>query len=622
MADSSREEPNTISPAQIRTLLSRLLAGDEASAYQILFGMQQAGAPLSLLYDHVLQPVMRAVGDAWERQVLRVDQEHLVTSYCRRIMARLALSTTLAPPSPHAPLLIAACPPGELHDVGLGMLADCSASAGWRVHYLGANVPIAALLSCAAEQRPVVVALSITLTDHLLAARSCIQEIRATYGPGIHILVGGQAVRVDPDIPRALGADSSPQSLDETIELLAELGGNRAALPSATSVPRVEATPADILIEQRLMAAQRATSLSMAASISHELNNPLAVALGEVALLRGERPDDTELHALLDRLDEAHRRMAEIIRFLTNYHLRPPVDREEIPLEVCVERGVMQAQRELREAGAAEGDVAVIVTPVVAWADGGQIAQAVAAVVRNAVEASAGGHIVVVCLSQHTAPHGLGWACIEVCDSGRGMSADEQRLAALPFTSSKSLMRGVGRGLADAEAAIVRHGGHLALSARPGGGIIVRLWLPLTPAPESTDMDHSAALALAQQLEAHAPALEAAVVAKLTQLWPQPPLHGADEWRAGAVRRLHQHVQISLQLGVPRVLVAQWAWAQRVLPRYGVSLAQLADLARSYLAAVEDQIPLREREAAIVRQLAVWLGEGEPPTVSERDSAL
>lgn len=90
-------------------------------------------------FAEVLTPALIDVGERWATGTVSVAQEHLASSAVRAALQKL-LSDQRADVRGTAVL---ACAPGELHEIGLLMLAVLLRSDGWRVAYLGADTPFA-----------------------------------------------------------------------------------------------------------------------------------------------------------------------------------------------------------------------------------------------------------------------------------------------------------------------------------------------------------------------------------------------------------------------------------------------------------------------------------------------
>jgi signal transduction histidine kinase len=69
-----------------------------------------------------------------------------------------------------------------------------------------------------------------------------------------------------------------------------------------------------------------------------------------------------------------------------------------------------------------------------------------------------------------------GWR-LQVLDRGGGMTDEILRNALLPFYSTKG--SGAGLGLTVCREVIDAHGGRISLANRPGGGLMVTLWIPV-----------------------------------------------------------------------------------------------------------------------------------------------
>jgi methanogenic corrinoid protein MtbC1 len=99
------------------------------------------------------------------------------------------------------------------------------------VQYLGANLPLAALIGQVAQLRPHLVGLSASLTQQIPTLRNTILALRAEFdGPDRRcpeIMIGGLATNQIDSVWRSLDADHWAPSADQTIA--AKLAGR---LPS------------------------------------------------------------------------------------------------------------------------------------------------------------------------------------------------------------------------------------------------------------------------------------------------------------------------------------------------------------------------------------------------------
>src|SRR4028119_2447445 len=106
----------------------------------------------------LMQPVAYEIGELWQRNKLSIAQEHLATAIMEHQLG--ALHTQVVPHRITSRTLVLACVPGDLHRMGSRMIADAFEEEGWRVVYLGADVPIAELVAIVGQEHPDLIGLS------------------------------------------------------------------------------------------------------------------------------------------------------------------------------------------------------------------------------------------------------------------------------------------------------------------------------------------------------------------------------------------------------------------------------------------------------------------------------
>lgn len=171
--------------------LEAVLGLREEDATRIVDEALAGGLTWSQLYLQVFDPALREVGERWERGALAVGAEHTVTGIVLRLMHRLSIYLPAAP-EPDAHSAVVACVEGERHSVGCRMAADFLLARGWRVWYLGADLPRWALVEAVERHRPSSVLLSASLDDREESLVRTAGELRAWRGPGpLPLLVAG-----------------------------------------------------------------------------------------------------------------------------------------------------------------------------------------------------------------------------------------------------------------------------------------------------------------------------------------------------------------------------------------------------------------------------------------------
>lgn len=183
-------------------LVEALLAYDADAATRLL---DEAGALLSVedLCLSIIQPALYEIGDRWEHGDIPVSSEHFATSFAVR---RLGSLFNASRPEHGAGPVVAACLEGELHEAGLLMTCLFLSRRGFRVIYLGPNLPTDDLVAALDDIRPPLVLLSASTPEgaaRLAQASRVIKDACTALGNphwAPQIGFGGRAFREHPEI--------------------------------------------------------------------------------------------------------------------------------------------------------------------------------------------------------------------------------------------------------------------------------------------------------------------------------------------------------------------------------------------------------------------------------------
>ena len=200
--------------------LDAIRRGDRRAAFDVVDRALATGSDLRSLYIDVVQPAMREIGRLWQTNVLSVADEHLATAISQAAMSRI-FEKVFVWRETRTPRLIAACADDERHQIGLRMLCDLLEVDGWDTVYLGASVPIEALVDIVGKQHPDAVAISATIAPHVPRVRDAIAAIRrAPLDRQPVIAVGGRAFLSDPALATRIGADLTAADAAQAIASL------------------------------------------------------------------------------------------------------------------------------------------------------------------------------------------------------------------------------------------------------------------------------------------------------------------------------------------------------------------------------------------------------------------
>lgn len=198
-----------------RSYLDALRAADVAGAYKVSAGVLDRGMPLAALYQRVITPAMHEVGRLWEEGALTVADERLATAVTNRVLSAVRPPQLFEQPirsDSGKPTALLAVVEGEQHALGLRMVADLLEDSGYRIAYLGADVPTEALLQAVRTLSPDLLALSATMPESTRRLEEAIDAVRQER-PQLPVIIGGQGCRS----PRLDG-----ETLVEDVELLPE----------------------------------------------------------------------------------------------------------------------------------------------------------------------------------------------------------------------------------------------------------------------------------------------------------------------------------------------------------------------------------------------------------------
>lgn len=248
---------------------------------------------------------------------------------------------------------------------------------------------------------------------------------------------------------------------------------------------QVRSVERDLLRDQLQRSEHLAHIGQLAASLAHEIKNPLAGISGAVQVIRDGMAADDGRRAVLTEVLRQINRLDATVRDLLIYSRPRPPRLARTDLRVMIHRSLALLRDEPDVQHVTIRSVVPEQLPPV-QADDNQLEQVLLNLVLNAAHASpAGAHVVVRVDALG------GGAAVEVTDFGAGMSAEVLARATEPFFTTKT--RGSGLGLSICQRIIDAHGGRLEIDSAPGRGTTVRLILngvvlPGSPeAPSATE---------------------------------------------------------------------------------------------------------------------------------------
>lgn len=205
-----------------REYLALILHGNHHQADQLVHRAVSDGASIADVYLRIFEPIQHEIGRLWQLNQINVAQEHFCTAAVQRSMSHLY--SPLFTGKPGRRRVVAACAGGELHEIGMRMVADLLEMNGWDSVYLGANVPVQSVVQMVAETPTALVALSATITPNLRKLAGMIEALRANRSTAsIPIIVGGYPFRLSEGIVAQIGANGWAANAAEAVRRANEL---------------------------------------------------------------------------------------------------------------------------------------------------------------------------------------------------------------------------------------------------------------------------------------------------------------------------------------------------------------------------------------------------------------
>jgi MerR family transcriptional regulator, light-induced transcriptional regulator len=224
-APARQTAPFSGSEAHLEEALAAIQSMDAASLQSVL---TRASVNLSLpaLLEQLFVPLMVRLGDLWREGKLRAAHEHMATGMVRNVLGDLLRG---AEAGEAAPGIIVATPAGQVHEIGALMVAATAVSEGWRVTYVGPNLPAEEIAGAAEQTHARAVALSIVYPSDDPRLPAEIDKLRRYLPDEVTLLVGGRSAGnyiSSLDAIRAVLVSDLP-ALRIQLERLRELDGMR-----------------------------------------------------------------------------------------------------------------------------------------------------------------------------------------------------------------------------------------------------------------------------------------------------------------------------------------------------------------------------------------------------------
>jgi two-component system NtrC family sensor kinase len=318
----------------------------------------------------------------------------------------------------------------------------------------------------------------------LLARRAVVRPVAMLVDATRAVAAGDFTTEIRVATTSELGA--LEQSFNDMIAALAKARAERQALLETLEQQVEERTAALKEAQAQLVQSEKLSSLGrLAASMAHEINNPLAGILTYARLLirmlecdQIDEPTRTTSVKHLKLIQRETERCTAIVRNLLDFARQRPLSLKDTDVVAVLEEAVSLLGHQAALKGLT---ISKTVAPVpLIKADAGQLRQAVVNIMLNGFEAMQGGGTLTLRCGVSADGRHIELRC---ADTGVGIPPD--RLAKIfdPFFSTKEM--GTGLGLSVVYGIVERHGGTIEIKSEVGKGTAVVIRLPIARRAEA-----------------------------------------------------------------------------------------------------------------------------------------
>ncbi len=242
-------------------------------------------------------------------------------------------------------------------------------------------------------------------------------------------------------------------------------------LRDLTALRRVE----QLKVERRMLEIEKfAATGRLAATIAHEVNNPMEAIKNAIYLLASAIPENAS--PVYNILKSETERVARIVRQMLGLY-RNTEQVKPVNVNTIIEDTLLLLNRQLQRANIEVQTELEVLPDAVIAAD--QIRQVLSNLVINARDAMPNGGKLRV-RSRHIPGYDdlHGWVRILIADTGSGIPQEMIRSIFEPFVTTKG-ERGTGLGLWIVKGIIQNHAGKLSVKSRVGRGTTFKIDLPV-----------------------------------------------------------------------------------------------------------------------------------------------
>ena len=277
---------------------------------------------------------------------------------------------------------------------------------------------------------------------------------------------------------KVIGASAIKRDITERKRAQEELNESKRNLEQAVAELQVKGDEVRTTTQQLWQATKLASVGELAASIAHELNNPLATLSLRIESVLGRTLADDPRRRALEIIEQETKRMADLVANLLQFSRRGDEQVSTVDIRQELAKALELIHHHLRKQLITVVQEFAPDTPVI-YADRQKLRQVFLNLLTNATDAMPEGGT----LTLRSAPAMLGnekpAVRIEFADTGVGIPAEDLEKVLEPFFTTKEEGKGTGLGLPICRRVVHEHHGIIQIESEVGKGTTVRIVLPV-----------------------------------------------------------------------------------------------------------------------------------------------
>jgi len=254
---------------------------------------------------------------------------------------------------------------------------------------------------------------------------------------------------------------------------------NREGLPDRAVVFARDVT-ARRRMEASLYESSKLASIGqLAASVAHEINNPLTVIIGNTEILLLDLPGDSPHRERIEMMLRAAQRAARIVQNLQDFSSQQEYEFCEVEVRSNLEDAIELVAHPLRRAQI-QLSLSVDDGLPPLWASPNHLKMVWMNILLNAKDAieAAGRDNGLIKVEARLADAGM--VAVSISDNGTGIRDEDREYLFQPFHASRTRSRGLGLGLYNVYTIVEKHEGKIEVNTKLGQGSSFTIYLPTT----------------------------------------------------------------------------------------------------------------------------------------------